>query len=110
MSEWIQIILAVIGGGTLTTLLFYPQTRKQKRIENETKQSEEWKKLYMESQEQCSAKQAKIERMYADFGLKAAADLEAQKEHAKISVENAGLRILKCEVPGCPKRDPATGY
>ena len=110
--DWMSIIMALIGvvGGGLATILFLPQTKRQKNIENESKQSEEWKKLYKESQDVVSTKQSKIDSLYGEIKKLMADSLEQQKENAKLSVENTRLKMLKCEVPACQKRTPPTGF
>lgn len=125
-----ELILGI--GGLLTgaggMLLFYPQVKRQKDIENrmkaaeiEVKQSEEWKKLYQEERNELLAfrkehdeivaqKDAKIDELYTIISHQRDCKAELSKENTELQVEKTRLTILKCEVPNCPKRQPPTGY
>ena len=49
MWETIITALATCIAGNLAMFFFFPQERKAKNLENEAKQSEEWKKLYSDA-------------------------------------------------------------
>ena len=53
--DWTMMLTAVltfVGGGGLGAVLMFPQKRKSAELENETKASEQWKELYIKSQEE----------------------------------------------------------
>lgn len=106
------IVTAIIGciTGNIMMFLLLPQERKAKNLENEAKQSEEWKKLYEEAHEESHAKDDKIDSLYKEISMHR--DEKAQKSIriAELEVENAKLKLLKCEVPSCLNRKPPTGY
>ena len=106
------IISAIIGivGGSVSTFMFFPQIRKNKNIENEAKQSEEWRKLYEEAKSEIKEKDLKIDSLYLKIEEHRDAKVELHKENKTLVVENTRLQILKCEVPLCPKRTPPTGF
>lgn len=113
------IISLITGAGGM--LLFYPQTRKSKNLENEAKQSEEWKKLYEEErhlrdedrkvwEEERARYETKIDTLYDQISHQRDCKAELSKINATLQVENTRLCMLKCEVPACPNRKPPTGY
>lgn len=109
-----SIILSVITTGGLTTFLFLPQLRKSKNIDNESKQSDEWRKLYEEASEEATKKDNKIEELYSEISKHRDEKASLQKEVSRLTAENTrletSLKYLKCEKPGCPNRTPPTGY
>lgn len=106
------IITAIVGciTGNIMMFLLLPQERKAKNLENEAKQSEEWKKLYKEAHDELRVKDEKIDTLYQEITRHR--DEKAQKAVtiAELEVENAKLKLLKCEVPSCLNRKPPTGY
>jgi septal ring factor EnvC (AmiA/AmiB activator) len=114
--DWRDIILAVIGCISLWVggIFFYPQNKKAKNLENETKQSDEWKRLYQEACEENIRKEKKIEELYKEIAKQRDEKAELHKQSSSLSAENASLstslKYLKCEMPGCPHRTPPTGY
>lgn len=111
--DWTTIITCVVGaiaGGGLTSVFLLPQTKSSKNIENESKQSEEWKKLYHEAKATIDVKDEKIESLFAEIRNQMTESLQRQKENAELSVENTRLCILKCERPACQQRTPPTGF
>ena len=65
------IITGIVGCvcGNIAVFLFLPQIKKAKNIENEAKQSEEWKKLYIEAHQEITEKDRKIGDTSATFYL-----------------------------------------
>ena len=109
----------ITGAGSM--LLFFPQVRKSKIIENEAKQSEEWKKLYDEERRMASEERKewesernrlndKIDELFAQITKHRDEKAEVIKANTALEVENTRLRMLKCEVVNCPSRKPPTGY
>lgn len=114
-----SIVSLVVGIGT--TLLFYPQTRKEKNLQNEAKQAEEWRKLYDEERnardedqkdwiEERDRLDAKIDELYLQINKHRDEKAEVIKRNTTLEVENTRLSMLKCEVVNCSHRQPPTGY
>lgn len=111
-----SIITAIVGiiTGAGSVLLFFPQIRKSKILENEAKQSEEWQKLYNEEKErrqtEREASDSKIDSLYKKISDVRDEKAEMAKRITELEVENTRLKLLKCEKPGCGTRQPPTGY
>lgn len=125
MIDWSTFILSLagtlVGGGGLTALVLIPQTRKSKILDNEAKQSEEWKKLYEEERQsfltlrkekdaEIKERDAKIDSLYGEISRHRDEKAVLAKKNAELEVCNIKLTFLKCVVPSCMKRDPQTGY
>ena len=110
--DWGTIIVGIVGciSGNITALLFFPQMRRMKDIENETKQSDEWRKLYEEAKSELREKDKKIDSLYDEIQRHRDVEIDLHKEVGKLSAENIKLLVLKCEVPACTKRTPPTGF
>lgn len=109
----IEIITAVVSGllaGGLTPFLFFRQERNAKNIDNEAKQSEEWKKLYEETKAELQERDVKIDALYDKIhGYRDECE-DLSKQLTSLEVENTRCKLLMCEVPSCPRRQPQTGY
>ena len=94
----VTFISVLLGSG----IIFFRETKRAKQLENESRQSEEWRKLYEDSREDSKAKEKRLE-----------VELEKRVElHAKISGYERKLshyEILYCKEVGCPKREPQLG-
>lgn len=121
MLEIIVTSVVSILTGAGSVLLFFPQIRKSKVLDNEAKQSEEWKKLYEEErnmreedrkvwEEDRGRYETKIDTLYDQISHQRDCKAELSKDNATLQVENTRLCLLKCEVPNCPNRKPPTGY
>lgn len=85
---------AVTWGGTF---LFYKQEKKSRDIDNESKQSEEWRKLYLESQEDSRKKDEKIDDLYKIIeGMRR--DITALERRVQLNT------IYRCDRIECGKR------
>lgn len=120
----VEIILTaavslLTGAGSI--LLFFPQIRKSKIIENEAKQSEEWKKLYDEERKLATEERKeweaernrlnnKIDELYSQITKHRDEKAEITKTNTELEVDITRLSMLKCEVINCPNRKPPTGY
>lgn len=106
------IIAGIIGciSGNIMMFLLLPQERKAKNIENESKQSAEWKKLYDETREELKEKELKIDSLYAEITKHRDEKAALNNKNAELGVENTKLKFLKCDVPRCLNRKPPTGY
>lgn len=107
--------------GAGSTVFFYSQAKKEKVIENEARQSEEWRKLYEETSEELKEERArhaetllekdnKIDSLYQEISRHRDEKAIKSTEMARLEVENTRLCMLKCEVPACPNRKPPTGF
>lgn len=114
-----SIVSLVLGVGS--TLIFYPQTRREKNLQNEAKHAEEWRKLYEEEKTSRDEEQKnwasererldnKVDELYALINKHRDEKAEIIKRNTKLEVENTRLGMLKCEVVNCPNRKPPTGY
>ena len=121
MTEVIISSLVSLVLGIGSTILFYPQTRREKNLQNEAKQSEEWKKLYdeersvrAEDHKEWEADRlrmdTKIDELYALITKHRDEKAAINKEKAEMAIELTRLKMLKCEVVNCPNRKPPTGY
>jgi hypothetical protein len=110
MWETIITALATCIAGNLAMFFFFPQERKAKNLENEAKQSEEWKKLYEETHEELQSRDTKIDELYAEISRHRDEKAKQAIRITELEVENTKLKLLKCEVPSCPNRQPPTGY
>lgn len=106
------IITGIVGCvcGNIAVFLFLPQIKKAKNIENEAKQSEEWKKLYIEAHQEITEKDRKIGDLYVQVSKHRDECIKMGLEKAKIEVELTKLQLLKCNKPNCGNRQPPTGF
>lgn len=114
-----QIITGIVGMvcGNIMMFLLLPQKRKSEdlkndaqNIENEAKQSEEWRKLYDEAHTENIEKDKKIDALYMEITRHRDEKAGLHIKITELSVENTRLKILKCEKPSCIDRHPPTGY
>lgn len=122
MLETILAIIGSLGGMTgIASLLYIKQERKSKDLDNEAKQSEEWRKLYEEERGCClqarkdydetiKEKDAKIDELFAEISNQRNQKVELHNRIAEMTVELTKLRMLKCEAVNCVNRKPPTGY
>jgi len=101
MLDWLMsnAIPAVVGAVTALggTFLYYKQEKDGKEIENEAKQSEEWRKLYLESQEDSRRKDEKIDKLYDKID-------EMNKRMVKMEKQVEINRIYSCFRVACKDR------
>ena len=121
MTEIVLTALVSLVTGAGSILLFFPQIRKSKIIENEAKQSEEWRKLYDEERKMHFEERkeweierdklnTKIDDLYNAITKHRDEKARIIKSNTSLEVENTRLCLLKCEVVNCDKRKPPTGY
>ncbi len=110
--EWLSTIVAAIvglagafGGGSI---IYARQTRRLKEIENEAKQSDEWRKLYEEMKAEAKERDRKIDVLYEEISKHRDAKADLRKELATLETEVAKMRFLKCEKLYCSDRVPPT--
>lgn len=95
-------ILSMLITGIATwggTFLFYRQEKKSRDIDNESKQSDEWRKLYLDSQEDSRSKDKKIDELRKEMA-------EMRKQINKLEHDVSLNTIYRCMVMGCDKRNP----
>ena len=113
------VVSLITGAGGM--FIFYPQMRKSKILENEAKQSEEWKKLYEEErtmreedrktwESERTRLETKIDSLYEQIKQHRDEKAVLTKTNTSLEVDNTRLCLLKCEQPNCDKRKPPTGY
>lgn len=109
MSEYLTIILSIatliIGGGGL---LYYKQNKLAKELENEAKQSEEWRKLYEEMKAEAKERDAKIDDLYTQIKAHRDEKAELRTTIADLQVKVTSLKYTKCEKLYCAERVPPT--
>ena len=105
--DWGSIIMTLIGtilgGGGV---LFWKQDKRAKELENEAKQSEEWRKLYERSEQDSKDKDAKIDSLYEEKKELRERYEQKSEECNKLKLEKQRLEFQKCEVFECLKRVP----
>lgn len=112
--EWINVIVsgaaAIIGALGGGSLFLVRQNKTAKKIENEAAQSAEWRKLYEEMKLEAKERDGKIDRLYDEMKGHRDEKNAMAKRITELESENTKGRIYRCEVAGCPRRQPPTGY
>lgn len=114
-----NVITTLVGMvcGNIMMFLLLPQKRKSEDLkneaqdlENEATQAEEWQKLYNEEREQIAKLNAKIDDLYEELSKARNENASLHEQLTEAKIENTKLKLLKCEKPACPHRQPPTGY
>lgn len=114
-----QIVSAIVGMvcGNIMMFLLLPQKRKSEDLknkaqdlENEATQSEEWQKLYLEEREQITKLNQRVDSLYEELTKSRSENSSLYDQITELKVDNTKLKLLKCEKPACPHRQPPTGY
>lgn len=79
------------------TFIFYRQRKDGMEIENESKQSEEWRKLYLESQEDSRKKDEKIDELRRDMNKLNMCIISLER---RVQLNS----IYRCDREHCPDR------
>ena len=90
----ILVTAAVTWAGSF---LFYKQRRDGMNIENESKQSDEWRKLYIESQEDSRKKDEKIDELRKEMS-------EMRRQLIALERKVQLNTIYRCDKMDCPMR------
>ena len=107
ISALTTLLGILLGGGGV---LFWKQDKRAKEIENEAKQSDEWRKLYERSEQDSRDKSDKIDRLY-DEKKELRERFEAlMAECAELKIQNKELEYQKCQRFECLKRCPPRFY
>ncbi len=78
--------------------------------ENMTTRAGEWRKLYEEAHDECKELNAKIDQLYQEKEADRDRIRELTDRNMQLSLELQQSNFKKCEVQGCGKRKPPTGY
>ncbi len=112
--DWISVIMssiaAVIGAMGGGGIFLIRQNKTAKKIENEAAQSAEWRKLYDEVKAELHERDEKIDRIYDEKKVLRNEMHNLSKRITELEVEQTKNCIYRCEVPGCKKRQPPTGF
>lgn len=117
MIETVVTAIVSMVCGNIMMFLLLPQKRKSEElkntaqdIENEATQSEEWQKLYREEREKNNKLDAKIDELYGELSNVRTENSTLYEQLTEYKIDNTRLKLLKCEKPACPHRQPPTGY
>lgn len=131
MMESLSDIISMIGGivtsialPLLGVFIFYDSKKrseaaKAKQAEAAARKSEEeylsirageWRKLYDEVSEDNKKLNDKIDSLYVTIEDDRKRIRELQEKNMQLSLELQKANFMKCEVKGCEKRQPPTGY
>ena len=129
--ESLSDIISMIGGivtsialPLLGVFIFYDSKKrseaaKAKQAEAAARKSEEeylsirageWRKLYDEVSEDNKKLNDKIDSLYVTIEDDRKRIRELQEKNMQLSLELQKANFMKCEVKGCEKRQPPTGY
>ncbi len=105
ISALTTLLGILLGGGGV---LYWKQDKRAKVLENEAKQSDEWRKLYERSDQDSRDKDAKIDAMYAEKKeLRQELDRKSE-EITELKLKNKELEYQKCQrfeyLKRCPPR------
>lgn len=101
------ISLLTIGGGSI---LFVRQSRRMKEVEVEAKQSDEWRKLFDQSDTDSRDKDRKIDTLYEERQQLYHKIIEKDKIIAGKDIMIERLKFDRCEIADCLKRHPPRKY
>ena len=107
ISALTTLLGILLGGGGV---LFWKQDKRAKEIENEAKQSDEWRKLYERSEQDSRDKSDKIDRLYDEKKELRERFETLMAECAELKIQNKELEYQKCERFECLKRCPPRFY
>ena len=106
INNIISLVGLITGGG----VLFYRQNKISKKIENESRQSEEWRKLYDNSRKEEQMKEDEI-KMLTDKITGLYNELtDTRGRVSKLELAADLNKIYICKTKNCEKRDPKSGY
>ena len=106
----ISAVVSLAGAFGGATLLFYRQNKAAKELDNEAKQSEEWRKLYEMERGEVEDLNKKIDSLYTEIRKHRDEKNTMAKRITELEIDNTKSTIYRCEVAGCARRKPPTGY
>ena len=108
--EWFNVIVGAIcsllgafGGGGI---LFWKYNKQLKQGEVIRNQSDEWKRLYEEADQERKAKDEVIAKKDAKIDELYKAQHNDAEEKIQLKMQVQQLKWFHCTVPGCSKRRP----
>ena len=124
MMEQISDLLSSVGGAVTTILLpiigvflFYDSKKRKAaaearkaEAENITNYASEWKELYEKKEGRVAELDAKIDRLYAEKNDDRMHIRELSEKITALEIENLKLTVKRCDVKGCPNRQPPSDY
>lgn len=122
--EQISELLSSVGGAVTTILLpiigvflFYDSKKRKAaaearkaEAENITNYASEWKGLYEKKEGRVAELDAKIDRLYAEKNDDRMLIRELYEKITALEIENLKLTVKRCDVKGCPNRQPPSDY
>lgn len=99
--------ITALGG---SSILYLRQNRRLKDMEVESRQSDEWKRLYETSDKDSREKDAKIDSLYGERQRLLAQLIAKEREASSLKVEQERLMFARCDVNECRKRRPPRRY
>lgn len=99
----ISTLVVALGGGSL---LYHKQNKIAKKIENESSQSAEWRKLYDEMKGELQNKDSKIDEFYKERKKYDVDIADLRKRITDLEIMLKGERIYRCELMDCKNRKP----
>lgn len=99
--------ITALGG---SSILYLRQNRRLKDMELESRQSDEWKRLYETSDKDSREKDAKIDSLYGERQRLLAQLIAKEREASSLKVEQERLMFARCDVNECRKRRPPRRY
>ena len=78
--------------------------------ENITTRAGEWRKLYEEESDERKKRDEKIDLLYQEKEADRQRIRELTEKNLKLTLDLQKAEFMKCEVKGCDKRQPPTGY
>ena len=109
-ANWLIAGGGALIGGAVSFVCFLPYKKRAEALKNEITLSSEWRNHYTEMRDECKEKDAKIDELYGDIKTLRDEHAKIAKEREILAIENTRLKVLKCEVAGCPNRTPPTGF
>ena len=122
--EQISELLSSVGGAVTTILLpiigvflFYDSKKRKAaaearkaEAENITNYASEWKELYEKKEGRVAELDAKIDSLYAEKNDDRMLIRELSEKITALEIENLKLTVKRCDVKGCPNRQPPSDY
>lgn len=78
--------------------------------DNITSYAQEWKDLYEKKEARVNQLEAKVDELYGQINDDRSRIRELQEKNTTLSLDLQKAQFMKCEVKGCDKRQPPTGY
>ena len=114
--EWLNILIGALGGivgaigSAIGMFIYFPQTKKQKEIENDKSINQQWVDLYREMEKKNEDNATLIQELNNEK-LELMQKLNNKEiELANKEVELILSKVKECKVRGCRDREPDTGY